>query len=514
MRPFRALRLLAGLGALLPAADATTASPPQLQLAPLFTDQAVLQRDQPVPVWGRAASGAVVRVEFAGDIVETTADRTGRWRANLPARTADFTPRELRVQSGAEEVTRRALRRGDVWICAGQSNIEWPVELSAEAETARAAAAGVTVSHFRVGKRPSDSPLDSDATEGRWEAATADCVGHFSAVGYFFGEELARLTGVPIGLVTVAWGGTPIESWLSVPTLRGTRAWPGFSARWLQALAEFPARQQAYPALDRAWRAADEEARRTGRPNPLPWPPPPVGPGTAYAPGALFHGMVQPLVPFAVRGVVWYQGESNASRATEYAELLTGLIADWRGHFAAPTLPFVVVQLPNYADKEPAGTAWAELRAAQAAAVQATAGTLLVPAIDLGDAEDIHPRAKRALGQRIAREAAAAWLGRTDLPRGPVVHSVRRAGARVVVQFGSASALRAVPTDAVGVFELAGADGKFFPAEAQITATRVELTCAAVTAPRAVRYAWANQPPGLVHNEAAAAAPFFLPVEQ
>jgi sialate O-acetylesterase len=503
---------LAALGALLflgaLAADAAT-----LKLAPLFTDHAVLQRDQPLPVWGRAAPGATVRVQHGTSEQATTAGPDGRWLVTLPARPAQAQPADLLVRSGEEAVTCRDVRVGDVWICAGQSNIDWPVELTAEAATACAAASGSGVSHFRVAHQPSDTPLDSEATVGRWENATAETVGHFSAVGYFFGEELARLAGVPIGLVTVAWGGTPIESWLSLPSLQASRAWSGFSARWTEALREFPARQLAYPELDRAWRAADEAARRTGQPNPLPWPQPPVGPGTAYAPAALFHGMVQPLAPFPARGVVWYQGESNVGRADEYAELLAALIGDWRRDFARSDLPFVVVQLPNFADKDPAGSAWAELRAAQAVAVRATTDALLVPAIDLGDADDIHPRAKRALGQRLARATAAAWLGRTDLPQAPVVRSVRSEGGRVVVEFETASALHAVPADAGGGFELAGVDGKFFPAEAQITANRVELTCAAVAAPRTVRYAWANQPSGLVHNEVGAAAPFFLPVE-
>lgn len=514
MNPSRLVRSLAACAALL-SPGAFAADAPALRLAPLFTDQAVLQREQPLPIWGRAAPGAVVRVTLGEATQETTAGDDGRWRVTLPARPANARAEDLRVRSGAEELTRRGVRLGDVWVCAGQSNMEWPVELTAEADAARVGAARSGVSHFRAAKRPSDTPLDSDAIEGRWEEAATATVGHFSAVGYFFGEELARLTGVPIGLITVAWGGTPIESWLSVPSLQASRAWPGFSARWAEALTDFPARQQDYPELDRAWRAADEEARRTGRPNPLPWPQPPVGPGTAYAPGALFHGMVQPLAEFPVRGVVWYQGESNVGRAAEYTELLAALIGDWRRQFARPQLPFVVVQLPNYADKQPDGTAWAELREAQAAAVRASADAQLVTAIDLGDAGDVHPRAKRALGQRIAREVGHAWLGRSKSSLGPQLQALRREGAVVELDFGPARALRLAPPDAPRVFELAGADGKFFAADVQISGPRVRLTSAAVPEPRAVRYAWANQPGGLLLDEDdVPAAPFVREFER
>jgi sialate O-acetylesterase len=501
-----------GFGALsaLAAVASEAARPPEpLRLAPILTDGAVLQRGQRLPIWGTATPGATVQVEFGDVVRETQTDLAGRWRVERPVQSANVEPRTLHVRSGGRELTRRGLRVGDVWICAGQSNIEWPVALAAEAGAARARAGSAAVSHFHVARKPSNTPLEPEAREAGWAEATAENVGDFSAVGFFFAEEMARWAHVPLGVITVAWGGTPIESWLSAASLRRSRAWPDFSRRWEQALAEFPARQRDYPELDRAWRAADEHSRRTGEPNPLPWPQPPVGPGTAYAPGALFDGMVLPLADFPVRGVVWYQGESNVSRASEYTELLAALVADWRTAWGAPTLPFVVVQLPNYADHNAAGTAWAELREAQAAAVRATPGTILVSTVDLGDAADLHPRAKLALGRRVAAEAAHAWLGAATAPRTPVPHALTVEGNRVLVEFAPAATLRLEPATGKAPFELAGEDRQFFAAEARLTGRRVELSSPRVPEPRYVRYAWANQPAALLVDEhGAAAGPF------
>lgn len=470
-----------------------------LTLAPEFTDHAVLQRDQPIPIWGTAAAGQKVSVSFADQTKTTVATADARWRVTLDPLPADASGRALKVRSGSESIVRSDLLVGEVWLCAGQSNMEWPLRLAKGADRELSRADPPWLRELASDKRPSDDPVETFATPHGWVVASPNTAGDFTAVGYFFAQALHRRLGVPIGLIYAAWGGTPIESWVPKPTLEKSSAWPEFRKNWLEALETFPQAQRDYPARDKAWRAADEESRRTGKPNPLPWPHPPVGPGTAYAPGDLYNGMIHPLAPYALRGILWYQGESNVGHPREYAELFPAMIRDWRTLWSDPPLPFLFVQLPNFADANPADTAWAELRRAQEAAL-ALPNTAMVVTIDLGEAHNLHPTDKRPVGERLERVAAARVYGADVEWSGPTVRAIRRDGAAVVVSFDHAEGL-ALHGAASG-FELAGADGQFVGATATVQGATVRVSTPGVPQPVSIRYAWANQPNAALYNGA------------
>lgn len=477
-----------------------------LTLAPEFSDHAVLQREKPVPIWGTAAAGETVSVSFGGQIATGTTTSAGRWQVMLHPLPANDRGRELTVTSGSESLTRSDILVGEVWLCSGQSNMEWPLRLAKDAATELPQANAPWLRELASDKRPSDDPLDTLATQRGWVVATPQTAGDFTAVGYFFAQALHRRLGVPVGLVYAAWGGTPIEPWVPKPTLEKSIAWPEFERNWREALKTFPQAQRDYPALDQAWRNADEESRRTGKPNPLPWPHPPVGPGTAYAPGDLYNGMIHPLAPYAVRGIVWYQGESNVGRAREYADLFPAMIRDWRTLWADPKLPFLFVQLPNFADANPADTTWAELRHAQEAAL-ALPNTGMAVTIDLGEAHNLHPTDKRPVGERLERVAAARVYGAHIEWSGPTVRAVRRDGEAMEVRFDHAAGLT-LRGNGAG-FELAGTDGIFAAAKAAVQGNTVRVSAPAVPRPTHIRYAWANQPAVSLYNAAGLpAAPF------
>ncbi len=487
--------------------------PAKVMLAPPFTDHAVLQRNVPVPVWGRAAPGEKIAVHYRGQKLKTSAGPDGRWSVHLapmPASTAgtDF------IVAGANTVTLHDVVVGEVWLASGQSNMEWPLSLARNGKEAVAAANFPLVRHLKVERSPSDLPADTVKTGG-WQTATPGTAGGFSAVGYFFARELAQKLGVPVGIIHSSWGGAPIESWLAEPVLRATKAWPGFSAQWQEALKVFPQKQAEYPALDTAWRKADEEARVTGKKNTLPWPHPPIGPGTAYAPGGLFNGMILPLAPYALRGVLWYQAESNVGHPAEYPELFTAMIKSWRTAWSEgrpstrpqQAFPFYFVQLPNYADGDAGGRKWAELREAQTAAL-ALPNTGMAVTIDTGEPDNLHPTNKQPVGERLALVAEANTYGLAVEWSGPLFQSAARDGAALRVKYTHAAGLTSLVTPPTG-FEVAGADKIFHPATVLIEGETVVVSAPEAPEPVAMRYAWTNSPAVSLYNGAGLpAAPF------
>lgn len=479
--------------------------PAAIMLAAPFTDHAVLQRDRSVPVWGRAGPGAKITVAFRDQKMETTAGADGHWLVRLAPMPASAEGAEL-VVTGPDTVTLHDVLVGEVWLASGQSNMEWPLSMARDGAGEVAAANYPLVRHLRVEHSPSDSPVDTVKTSG-WQTATPQCAGAFTAVGYFFARALSQKLGVPVGIVHSSWGGTPIESWLGEPALRKTRAWPRFDTQWQEALSVFPQRLAEYPALDDAWRKADEEEHATGKKNPLPWPHPPVGPGTAYAPGGLFNGMIMPLAPYALRGVLWYQGESNVGQPGEYPELFTAMIRDWRRLWTQGDFPFYFVQLPNYADGHPDGRQWARLREAQTK-VLTLPNVAMVVTIDVGEPDNVHPHNKKPVGERLAQLAASQTYGLPGAWSGPVFQSAVRAGAALRVRFAHAGELVARATPLTG-FEIAGADRIFHPAMANIEDSSVLVSAPEVPEPEAVRYAWTNSPAAALFNAAGLpAAPF------
>lgn len=505
----KSLRLPAALGAL--ALTVTFASRlAALELAPPFTDHAVLQRDAYVPVWGwDDRPGATVTVTYAGQAKETRVNASGLWRADLDPLPARAEGGDLVVTRDNLSITLRDVVVGDVWLASGQSNMEWSLAQSRGADAEKARPANPLIRHLRVDHVPADLPVSRVRTDG-WKVAAPDTVGGFTGVGYFFARSLSEELRVPVGIINASWGGTPLESWLPEGVLRRSRAWPRFGARWREAMKVFPQKYAAQPGLEAAWQKALEDNRTKGTPITMDWPRPPMGPGSAYGPGTLYNGMLAPFVPFALRGALWYQGESNVGRAGEYVELLPAMIESWRNAWTVGDFPFLVVQLPNYTDNgKAAGRAWALLREAQALAVARTPATGLAVIIDGDEPDNLHPVHKLPVGERLARLALHQLNpARTAEWTGPVMESAAREGAAMRVKFSHAAGLTLRAGEPNG-FEIAGADRVFHPAAATVDGAAVIVTSPAVAEPVAVRYAFTNAPASTLTNAAGLpAAPF------
>lgn len=473
-----------------------------ITLAPLFRDGAVLQRDQPLVVWGQAAAAEKVEIRFRSQTASVITAADGRWRVTLQPEKAALVPSEL-VATGANTVVVRDVLVGDVWLCSGQSNMAMMVRNSADAEREIAAADFPMIRHFKLPNVVAEKPASD--VPGSWVACSPLTVGTFSAAAYYFAREIHQKQGVPIGLVNSSWGGTMIEAWMSAATLRADPAAKEIYARWDERLAEYPAKVAEHAAAATKWEAA--KAAGKGARNA---PAKPEGPGSRWLPGGLYNAMIAPLVPYGLRGVLWYQGETNAPRAAEYASLFTGLIRQWRAEFGE-SLPFYFVQLANFESGQGnKGDVWAYLREAQARAL-ALPHTGMAVTIDVGDPKDIHPKNKQAVGRRLALHARRQVYGEKIETDGPVFTGAKAEGGAMRVSFSHSAGLKleASSSDGRVAFEIAGADKVFFPADARVDGRAVVITAPQVSEPVAVRYAWRNSPDARLFNGAGLpAAPF------
>lgn len=490
------MSLFGALGVLSSSAQA------ELRLASVFGDHMVLQRDVPVPVWGWADPGSKVTVEFAALLATATAGPGGRWQTQLPAHPASATGRELVIRAGIETRCLSDVLVGDVWLLGGQSNMGWSVKDSAEAGAATARANYPWLRAFsQLPMEGAAAQPTQDVKGGRWQLCTPAAAGNFSAVGFYFAVALKpQLSeGVPVAIIHTAMGGTAIESWIdsaSLETIPSGRIGTKF---YRDAAADYQEKKSAWQAAKLTWQMQADSAMAASQPAP-PMAPPlrkePEGVKPHMLPSALFNGKVAPLQPYALRGVVWYQGESNAASADSakrYGDLLSLLIERWRIGWSDPKLPFLVVQLPGY---EAPGkfAAWAEMRAQQAAVVARTPQTSLVVTIDLGERDNIHPTHKQAVGERVALAARKLVYGEASLAdQGPRFKSAIRAGDEIRLHLAHTGALS--PTNAASPqgFEVAGADGHFGPVPARIEGGAIVITAPA-SGPVTLRYAWKNWP--------------------
>lgn len=484
------------------AALTAAATRAEITLAPLFTDHAVLQCDKPLPVWGRAPANQKIAVTFRDQTVGTTVGADGRWIVYLDPVAASTQSTELVVATARESIAIRDVLVGEVWLAAGQSNMEWPVSRVHADELKIAATTLPLVRELKIERAVAVTPLDTAKTTS-WRSATPETVGGFSAVGYFFARELQRKLGVPVGIVHSSWGGTAIESWMSDATRQGTPLSATLDARWRQAMSEWPPERVAgYPAEQEKWRKAEEQARATKTKSLLPWPQPPATNDSPARPGGVFNAMIAPVQPGALRGILWYQGESNLDRPEEYKVLFPALIRAWRSNWGDDSLPFYFVQLANFADSEdPTGRRWARLRDAQLKALELPS-TAMAVAIDVGDAEDLHPSRKMEVGRRLALIAKVETYHLPGDSIGPVFSGATREGAAMRVRFLHASGGLIAYDRPVQSLEIAGADKVFHPATGKIERDTLLVSSPKVPAPVAVRYAWTNAPLANLYNGA------------
>jgi len=470
----------------------------------LLADHMVVQRGLPVHVWGMAAPHEAVSVTFRGETKSATADDDGRWSVYLSPGEAGG-PFQLTIKATNTLVLNDILV-GDVWVASGQSNMEFPLTALVNAQTEIAAAQYPKIRLFMVKHKPADYPLENVESKG-WVACTPETVADSSAVAYFFARHLQQKLGVPIGLVESFWGGTAAESWTSLHALSADAAlMPVFAAR-AKTLAGESTTALHQQREEREYQQAVEQAKADGQPLPgRQWHPD----FAAWAPAALYNGMIAPLTPFAIRGVIWYQGESNSGpdRAPLYARLFQTMIRDWRNRWGEGDFPFLFVQIANW-NTAPDGM-WPEVRDAQRQAL-ALKSTGMAVTIDIGDAVDIHPKNKQDVGLRLALAARAIAFGEKLEWSGPLYRQVTHEEHALRVWFDHAGGLTAKGAEVVG-FEVAGADGKYSPADAKIEGESVVVSSTTVPTPISVRYGWAANPTcNLFNKEGLPASPFQAP---
>ena len=456
-------------------------------ISPMFTSNMVLQRGVPAPVWGWAEPGQKVTVRIAGATATATAGQDGKWMVKLKPLPVGG-PYKMEV-TGPQSLTFDNILVGDVWICSGQSNMEMGIGNVNNFQQEIAGANYPQIRLYTVTKKVAYEPQtgiirDDKNLMGQWSVCTPESVrtggwNGFSAAGYFFGRQLHLDEKVPIGLIHTSWGGTIAEAWTS--------------AEALQAMPDFK------PAVDKLTetKANPANGKQDNNPNVV---------------TVLYDGMIAPIIPYAIKGAIWYQGESNAGRAYQYRTLLPTMIKDWRARWGVGNFPFLIVQLANWQQPapEPKEDSWAELREAQSMTARTLPNTGIAVIIDIGEAGDIHPKNKQDVGKRLALSAEALAYHRKVEYAGPVYKEMALVDneSAIKLNFDHARGLMAKGDKLTG-FAIAGEDKKFVWADAKIVGKSVIVSSPQVPHPVAVRYAWHINPICNLYNGAGLpASPF------
>lgn len=481
--------------ALLLAFPATCAQA-DVSLPAIFSDHMVLQRDAPCPVWGKASPGEEVTVSFSGQEKSVTADNDGRWRVVLDAMPAPGGG-EMTV-AGENTVTLSDVAVGEVWICSGQSNMQWSIDRSFNAELNILSGNQPAIRLISIHEIGTQTPQED--FQGAWEQATPAAVAQFSAVGYLFGKRLEETLGVPIGLIDNAWGGSACEAWVPRDRLSSVEATAPIVEDWEQR--ESPEAEQReldmFEEQLEGWRKRVDKALAAG----LRAPEPPY-PGRKMLmigrrrPANLFNARIAPIAGYAIRGVIWYQGESNADRAQQYRDLFPLMIESWRDAWGQGDFSYYWVQLADFMSEvnHPQESEWAELREAQTMTLDRLPNTGQAVIIDIGNGVSIHPRNKQEVANRLARHALAKDYGMDIACESPRVDSVEFRGNRAIVKFANTDQLLRVDHDVVVGFALAGEDRQWHFATGKMTShDTVDVKCDQVPNPVAIRYAWGDNP--------------------
>jgi sialate O-acetylesterase len=468
-----------------------------VRLPALFTDHMVLQQGQKNRVWGWADAGEEVIVTIAGQRQTAKANDKGKWQVTLDA-LAVGGPHTLSI-TGKNKVAVEDVLVGEVWICSGQSNMQWSVAQANDGDLEAKTAKFPKIRLISVPQVGTQEPQDN--FQGKWEVCTPDNVGQFSAVGYFFGRQLQQTLDVPIGLIDDAWGGSACEAWVRRDLLEKDERYKPLIARWEQIEKTYDA-AKAKAANDKQladFREAAAKAKAEGKPVPQ-TPRLAPNPLTGNArPGNIYNGVLKPTIGYGIRGVIWYQGESNASRAYQYRDLFPLMIQSWRDEWQQGDFSFYWVQLADYRDQktDPVESDWAELREAQTMTMQRLPNTGEAVIIDIGEGRDIHPRNKQDVAKRLARWALARDYGLSNLEyHSPQYKSMEKQGSKIVLSFDHVGGgLYAFDVTKPVGFAIAGSDKKFVWADAKLVGNdKIEVTSDKVADPVAVRYAWADNP--------------------
>ena len=475
-----------------------------IKLPAVIGDNMVLQQGRPMPVWGWADPGERITVEFNGQRIANVADSDGTWKVMLEAAKAGG-PFKMSLSGNTEnQIILNNILVGEVWVCSGQSNMQMTVSSSNNADREIANANYPRIRLFSVKRTVAHEPQED--CEGEWVECTPQSIPGFSASAYFFGRLIHADLNVPVGLIHTSWGGTPAESWTTLGTLKEIPELRSIIERYGEALLGFPMAQREFERRLAEW----QKARNEGRTD-LQRPYEPMGPYHPNRPAGLYNGMIAPLLPFAIRGAIWYQGESNAGRAYQYRTLFRAMIQDWREAWGQGDFPFLFVQLANYMQvkDEPADDSWAELREAQTMTLSLPKTGMAV-IIDIGEANDIHPKNKQDVGRRLALAAEGIAYNKDIVYSGPLYEGMCIEGDKARISFRhSGSGLITRNMEPIKGFAIAGADRKFHWADAKIEGGEAVVWSTKVPHPVAVRYAWAINPVcNLYNKEGLPASPF------
>jgi sialate O-acetylesterase len=461
-----------------------------VRLPALFSDNMVLQRGKSVPVWGWADDGEKVTVTFRDQTVSTKA-KNGKWRVKLSSLKAGG-PDVFKV-NGNNSIGLTNVLVGEVWICGGQSNMEFPLSRSYEADADIAASSNSSLRLFQVPNVRSDEPLDD--VKASWTESSPATTPGFSAVAYYFGRDLQKTLGVPVGLIQSDWGGTPAEAWMSHKALENNRRYQkeilekyeGAKRNYLEA-------QMKYEKA----KAADSSRKITA-------------PRAPWKPSELYNAMIAPLIPYAIEGAIWYQGENNAPRAELYRSVFPDMIRNWRNDFDQGNFPFLLAQLAPFKpiQDQPSESDWAELREAQLNATKVLPKVGMAVITDVGMEHNIHPTKKGPVGARLALAARKIAYGEDIVYSGPIYKKMKIKGDKAILSFDHVGSGLVARDGALKGFAICGKDKKFVWAVAEIDGDKVIVSSPNVEKPVAVRYGWADYPVvNLWNKDGLPASPF------
>ena len=442
----------------------------KVTLPAIYSDGMVLQRNQPIHIWGQADPKEKIQILFAEQKQTVKADSKGYWEVNLKALETGG-PYQLQIIGKENPISIKDILIGDVWLCSGQSNMQWVVNNVTNAEVEKKNANYPQIRTLNIPRRMELSPKDT--ISATWLVCSPENVGRFSGVAYFFAKKVYEETNIPIGIINSSWGGTIVETWTS---LEAANTLPQ------KRLDRYNKNEKLFPPTEYLTRK-NKEAKRNDYPS------------------LVYNAMIHPLLSFSIKGVLWYQGENNVGNAEPYTDWLTCMIGDWRNRWNSE-LPFYIIQLPNFdsINKKPL---WAEMRDAQSK-VLAVPGTHLIVTSDLGDPYDLHPRNKQEVGMRAALQALHYEYGYSDIvSESPMFERMEINGDKVIITFkntGSGLEIRSRYGCLQG-FAIAGEDKKFHWARGELKDNRIVIWSPKVPNPVAVRYNWENNPDGNLYNK-------------
>lgn len=487
-----------------------------LRLPRMISDHMVLQSAAEVPIWGWAEPGADVTVELAGETATTTANDDGRWQVTIST-TFPSGSHTLAVRSGDETIRVEDVLFGEVWLASGQSNMEWLLKNTKTGDEAIENADMPDVRFFKVPHNAQIAPQNR-LPDGEWKKMNPDVAGGYSAVAFFFARFLHKKLNTPVGVIQSAWGGTPAEAWTPRGGLSAVSElnhhveqltaleeqhddlvenWDSYSEKWQKAFWQYRREKRRF-----------QQGKRDERPE-----KPDVLLRVSHLPTALYNGMIHPLIPYRIRGSIWYQGESNAhgDAAREYATLFSTMIRQWREKWNRGEFPFLFVQLPEW---KPGGEAWCHLRESQRQTTLQVNNSAMVATLGLGHPEDIHPKHKEPVGERLGRAALSKAYGMSAIWSGPLLTSAVRRDGGVRLSFDLVNGGLKAGDQGLKEFEVSADGEDWKEAEARIEGDHVVVSHPDMEKPRYVRYAWKSLvQPSLFNREGLPASPFLEQVQ-